>query len=323
MRIAVAAIVLLLAAAVGYYAYQEGLFERRAGVAEADPVPETGSQDALTFPRFDIVRVDRNGFAVIAGTGEAGAAIEVLANGEVIDTVTVGPDGAWASQVDTPLAAGPVELTLRQTVAAPDGAPYDPVLSEDTIVVYVPEGPEAGGEAAPIVLRTMPGGATELLQRTGGRAGGRADALGPLGIETIDYDASNAVIFAGTATPGARVQLTLDGVPVGAPTTADETGRWEVSAEVPPGRYVLRAAQYGEDGRVAYAVQVPFERPRDERIVRSGDASVIVQPGNSLWVISRAVYGEGRQYTIIFAANMDEIEDPDLIYPGQVIEVPE
>lgn len=308
MRITIAIIVLLLAAGVGYWAYREGLFlPSPEEVAEEAPAAEAVA-DELSLPRFDIVRVSRSGFAVIAGTGEPGATIDVLANGAVIDTVTVGPDGAWASQVDTPLAAGPVELTLRQRTG--EGGQ---VLSEDTIVIYVPE-----GDGAPIVLRTMPGGATELLQR----ADDPADSLGPLAIETIDYDASNAVIFAGRATPGATVQLSLDGVPLGAPTAADEGGRWEVSAEVPPGRYRLRAVQFGEDGRVAYAVEVPFERARDEAITRT-DGGVIVQPGNSLWVISREVYGEGRQYTIIFAANMDQIEDPDLIYPGQVIEVPE
>ena len=312
MRAAIAIIVLLLAAAIGYYAYQEGLFATAPEAPAPDAPPPEAVQDELSLPRFDIVRVSRGGFAVIAGTGEPGATIEVLANDAVIDTVTVGPDGAWASQVETPLAAGPVELSLRQRTQG------EAIVSEDTIVIYVPEGPDAGEGGAPIVLRTMPGGATELLQR----ADDPADSLGPLAVETIDYDASNAVIFAGSAEPGATVQLTLDGVPLGAPTTADEAGRWEVSAEVPPGRYALRAVQYGPDGQVAYAVQVPFERPRDEQVVRAG-GGVVVQPGNSLWVISREVYGEGRQYTIIFAANMDQIEDPDLIYPGQVIAVPE
>ncbi|MEP1031097.1 MAG: LysM peptidoglycan-binding domain-containing protein, partial [Alphaproteobacteria bacterium] len=49
---------------------------------------------------------------------------------------------------------------------------------------------------------------------------------------------------------------------------------------------------------------------------------VIVQPGNSLWRIARRVYGEGVQYTIIYRANKQQIGDPDLIYPGQVFQVP-
>ena len=315
MRAALAVIVLLLAAAAGYYAYQEGLFAPEPE-EDAQAAPETppAQAEALDLPRFDIVRVNRSGFAVIAGTGEPGARMEVLANDAVIDTVEVGADGAWASNTDTPLSAGPVELSLRMTPIMPDGTDGEPVLSEDTVVIYVPE-----GDGAPIVLRTTPGGATEVLQR----ATDPSDALGPLAIETIDYDASNAVIFAGRASPGSTVQLFLNGAPLGAPQTADEAGRWALSTEVPPGRYRLRAVQYGEDGQPAYAVEVPFERARDEAILRSAGGGVIVQPGNSLWVISREVYGEGRQYTILFAANAAQIEDPDLIYPGQVFEVPD
>lgn len=315
MRAAIAIIVLLLAAAAGYYAYQEGLFGQKAEEAVAGPVidePEPAQARALSLPRFDLVRVNRSGFAVIAGTGEPGARMEVLANDGVIDTVTIGPDGAWASNTDTPLGTGPVELSLRMTPLMPDGTSGEPVLSEDTIVIYVPE-----GDGAPIVLRTTPGGATEVLQS----ADTPSDALGPLAIVSVDYDASNAVIFAGRASPASTVQLFLNGAPLGAPQTAGEDGRWELSTEVPPGRYRLRAVQYGEDGQPAYAVEVPFERARDDQITRT-DGGVIVQPGNSLWVISREVYGEGRQYTIIFAANADQIEDPDLIYPGQIIDIP-
>ena len=317
MRVALAVIVLLLAAAAGYYAYQEGMLALPGGAEDTAPAAEAGpaaqEADSLSLPRFDIVRVTRDGFAVMAGTGEPGARLDLLANGAVIDTVTIGPDGAWASQVDTPLGAGPVELALRMTPVMPDGADGAPVLSEGTVVIYVPE-----GDGAPIVLRTTPGGATEVLQRETDDT----DALGPLAIDTIDYDASNAVIIAGRASPGSAVRLFLDGVPLGGAQTADEQGRWEVSVEVPPGRYRLRAVQYDEAGQPAYAAEVPFERARDEEIVRT-EGGVVVQPGNSLWVISREVYGEGRQYTILFAANMDQIEDPDLIYPGQVIEVPE
>jgi nucleoid-associated protein YgaU len=49
---------------------------------------------------------------------------------------------------------------------------------------------------------------------------------------------------------------------------------------------------------------------------------VIVQPGNSLWRIARRVLGEGMSYVHIYEANQAQIRDPDLIYPGQVFEIP-
>ena len=51
--------------------------------------------------------------------------------------------------------------------------------------------------------------------------------------------------------------------------------------------------------------------------------TVVVQPGNSLWRIARATYGSGFQFTLIYDANREQIDDPDLIFPGQVFKVPE
>ncbi len=47
-----------------------------------------------------------------------------------------------------------------------------------------------------------------------------------------------------------------------------------------------------------------------------------IAAGDSLWRIARRVYGRGVRYTVIYAANRAQIEDPDLIFPGQVFSVP-
>ena len=51
-------------------------------------------------------------------------------------------------------------------------------------------------------------------------------------------------------------------------------------------------------------------------------ATAIVERGDSLWRISRQVYGRGIRYTEIFEANQDQIRNPDLIFPGQVFVLP-
>lgn len=50
--------------------------------------------------------------------------------------------------------------------------------------------------------------------------------------------------------------------------------------------------------------------------------SVIIRRGDTLWQISRRVYGQGVRYTTIYLANSKQIRNPDLIEPGQVFEVP-
>ncbi len=53
------------------------------------------------------------------------------------------------------------------------------------------------------------------------------------------------------------------------------------------------------------------------------NSTVIIRKGDTLWQISRRVYGRGVRYTTIYLANKDQIKNPDRILPGQVFGVPD
>ncbi|MGE0410257.1 MAG: Ig-like domain-containing protein [Amphiplicatus sp.] len=315
MRIAIIFILLVALAFLAYKAAErfnwigapESATPETAAPAPAPAAPEAA---APALPSFDIVRVDRTGYAVIAGRAKPGAKVTVFANDEALATAVAEGDGSWVMTTETPLQSGAVELTLSMTTA--DGMT---VKSEQTVVIYVPE---REGDR-PLVLRTTPGGATQVLQEPRDPEGG----LGPLSLDTIDYDDSGAVIFAGRAEPNRVVQLFIDRRFLDQ-TTSDAEGRWTITPIEPiaPGVYTLHVVQLDEDRRPAYAIELPFERARPDQIVIR-DGKVVVQPGNSLWRIARRAYGKGAQYTIIYEANASQIRDPDLIYPGQIFEVPE
>lgn len=48
-----------------------------------------------------------------------------------------------------------------------------------------------------------------------------------------------------------------------------------------------------------------------------------VQAGDSLSKIAKQVYGDATKWKALFEANREVIKDPDLIYPGQKIRIPE
>lgn len=48
-----------------------------------------------------------------------------------------------------------------------------------------------------------------------------------------------------------------------------------------------------------------------------------VQSGDCLWSIANKYYGSGSSYTKIYEANSDIISSPNLIYPGQVLTIPQ
>ncbi len=71
------------------------------------------------------------------------------------------------------------------------------------------------------------------------------------------------------------------------------------------------------------AVNVPPEGATGaSEVTIPGIETARIERGDSLWRISRKVYGEGERYTLIYDANQDQIRDPDLIYPGQVLVLP-
>jgi nucleoid-associated protein YgaU len=57
------------------------------------------------------------------------------------------------------------------------------------------------------------------------------------------------------------------------------------------------------------------------RAVRKGAIAVVA--GDSLWRISRLNFGRGERYPVIYNANRNQIRDPNRIYPGQVIVIPD
>ena len=313
MRLIVIALVILALIAGGLYYLERSQRSPEAG-SEAASTEVERLETALAPPSFDIVRVDPSGEAVIAGRAAPGSQVTLYADGEILSETQADGRGEWVILVETPLDAGPVELSISMTVSREGEEPFT-IQSEQTVVVAVPERP---GEK-PLVVLGAPGGASRVLQRP-------TDPdpdLGPLALETIDYDRAGGVIFAGRAEPGATVRIYAQGQMLGE-AVADEEGRWVFSPPpglLPPGVYTIQIDQLDETGAVTAIIEIPFERASIED-VQLVDGRVVVQPGNSLWRIARRLYGRGIQYTVIYEANRDQIRDPDLIYPGQVFDAP-
>ncbi|WP_019961471.1 LysM peptidoglycan-binding domain-containing protein [Woodsholea maritima] len=272
------------------------------------PAPASDEAPALAPPSFDVVRVDPRGTAVIAGRGAPGSNVILLAGEDEIAHADVDNAGEWVMIIETPLPTGTVELSLLMRTAS-----GQEIRSDQVVVVSVPQ----SRAETPLVVLGRPGEASRILQ-------GPFDgvAMGPLVLETVDYDESGSVIFSGRAEAGSRVRVFANDQLVGE-TLSDNNGRWSLKAgtSFAPGVYNLQVDMLNSEGQVTAVIVLPFERanPRDLQL---GQGRVVVQPGNSLWRIARRLYGEGFQYTVIYEANRDQIRDPNLIYPGQVLSAP-
>lgn len=150
-------------------------------------------------------------------------------------------------------------------------------------------------------------------------------------LDTIGYNDDGVVQLSGRASESAQqIRVYLNNRVV-AQLPMDQDGGWQgIVPDVDPGVYTLRLDALAQDGSVASRLETPFKREAPSVLAAATqdvDASgsvlaVTVQAGDTLWAIARARYGDGVLYVQVFEANRRAIRDPNLIYPGQVFDLP-
>lgn len=297
----------------------------------------TAPASQTEVPRFDIVRVDPSGHAVLAGRAAPGSEVTVYDDGRVIGRATADGDGNWVLVLDQPLPSGQGQLTLSAT--SKDGAV---TRSDGVVALLVPERATNPTPAAQTQATTSPPAATPMTAETPAAKTETPIAVlvpkeGPattlqlpplkgkgeerLSMDLVEYGTKGNVILEGRAAPGARIDAYINNKRVGS-ATAGQDGKWRIitDQEVAAGRYQLKLESHNEAGKQVAELTMPFERAvLPEQI--PGDL-VIVQPGNSLWRIARRSYGHGRRYVEIYHANRNQISNPQLIFPGQLLQIP-
>ena len=292
--------------------------------SSAQPVPTKSS----VKPSFDVVRVNPQGDAVIAGRATPNSQVTIKTGNKVVGTVKSDARGEWVLVPKKPLQSGNRELSLSSTVGAGTEE-----TSDKKVVLVVPERGNRVGDtnsdaqgALAVLVPEKGVGPSVVIQRPDARKASNnnqnAKSGYQLSIVAIDYDDAGKVTVGGKAAANARLHLYIDNRLVGA-TTAGAGGNWHISPKdsLPPGLYSLRADRVGGKGQVITRVETRFARAAPlEKKPEKG--IVLVKTGNSLWRIAREAYGAGTQYTVIYEANREQIRNPDLIYPGQVFFVP-
>jgi nucleoid-associated protein YgaU len=272
----------------------------------------------MNLPTFDVVRVSPTGDAVIAGRAAPGAVVIIKDGQTEIGRITADGNGEWVYLPTKPLDPGNRYLSLETT--GPNG---EILTSPDVVVLSVPERTDTGPlvaeerttEPLAIKMPRMGDGPSRLIQ-------GDGPQKIEFDISAVDYTPAGRVIISGRVPDGDEVALFLDADPLGT-TKGTAENRWSLTLKdkVSPGVHKLSAERRDSAGKAIARVSIPFRQEENMPNLAAGQV-VVVQPGNSLWRIARRVYGEGVQYTIIYSANKRQIDDPDLIYPGQVFQVP-
>ena len=115
-----------------------------------------------------------------------------------------------------------------------------------------------------------------------------------------------------------NASLMLGGHPINA--MDEPTDRARLASNIWPQLrdYVLRAHPWN---CAVKRVALPPETTAPK--LQPVQGAVIIRRGDTLWRISRRVYGRGMRYSTIYLANQTQISDPDRIWPGQIFSVPD
>jgi len=256
---------------------------------------------------------------VVAGRAAPQSTVTVTSDSQPLGKVIANAQGEWVLTPDTNLQPGNHEISITADAGSGKSVP-----SDDIVVVVVPQ-PKVAGQTqtasnepqqplAVVVPRNDQG--STVLQAP------NPPHSGLLVLQSVDYDADGMLIIGGQAPPKSEVRAYLDNKFIGNAIT-DDNGRWHIKPAqmVASGLHTLRIDEVDASGRVIARVESPFSRAQPLNVA-AGEQLVVVQPGNSLWLIASRTYGSGFRYTVIYQANKGQITDPDLIYPGQIFKVP-
>jgi len=322
--------------------------------------PGTGDE---ARPAFDVTRIEPSGEAVIAGRAVPGARVELLRNGELHDRGVADksgqfvmvpprlPPGDYELTLRSTLPDGR-NTTSRESVvvALQPNLKDQPVVALMTpdkpgVVLSKPVVPNTvGGQVAVDMVeteptgklyvsgRSPPGAAVRLYLNDSYRASTTAAADGRFaftvkeGVRPGGYRVRLDEVESGSGAIRSRAEVPFNMPETVAAIGAGSNRSGEDAKALQPSRNPPRVAKPQDMARAAESqatAAVAADAASPSAVVVPKVTTTVVSRGDSLWRLSRAAYGTGERYSVIYGANHNQIRNPNRIYPGQVFILPD
>ena len=292
-------------------------FEVEPDLVTENSKPQAKKEDNKSLkevldPTFDVINLSEDNTLVIGGRAAINQNVKILNGDQLIGEVMTNQFGEFVfieelspGNYDLSLLSKGIKSQKSVSIIAPD---TKKILTNGDIEL-LPSKSEAI-----VTLNNADGTVEKVLQGTNNNAN-------ILSFDSLSYSSEGALNLSGKALPGSKVDVYIGKKLLGT-AFADDNGFWNLALDSPvkPGDYILRFNEIQND-KVIASLETPI-RQEDLTEINISENAIIVQPGNSLWRISRRFYGKGILYTLIFKANNQLIDDPDLIFPGQIFDIP-
>ncbi|MCP5000684.1 MAG: LysM peptidoglycan-binding domain-containing protein [Hyphomicrobiales bacterium] len=280
---------------------------------------ETAESEAVVAAeptlRIDAVEIE-NGRVFIAGSATPGGAVRVYADGQAVGSSDVSDSGRFLVEAQKDIAVGDHTISADLVMQA-DAAPVMRVAVPFTR----PEGEMVAAVAAPATdsSATSDTAAVETGKKSE-KPAAETSATNETAAEKTEVAAADTKSESTAASEQTSAkaeekssQMAAAETPEKKGTGAKEGSANEAAASASDTQTQVASADTQSDD--TNTVVQPALEPRD--------GSVIIRRGDTLWQISRRVYGRGVRYTTIYLANEDQIKNPDMIEPGQIFMVPD
>ena len=242
---------------------------------------------------IDTISYSSNGDVILGGRGQAGNFVRIYLDNQSIATSKISANGYWSlelSDIEPGIYTLRVdELNATGDVVSRAETPFKREAAEELAELMAPDTePEEPSVEVP-------------SQNVAEAQSAQADAPSSDAPETAAETVADTGSDTAPDTSVTQVEVTVQA------EVAELNPQDEQSSD---GETVATEAQPADTASV---LRTPSQTFR----VRT------VQPGSTLWAIAKESYGAGIEYFKVFEANKERIRDPDLIYPGQVFEIPD
>lgn len=313
-----------------------------AGSNAATPPAATASGEPDVMVNAVEIENDR---IFVAGTTKPNAKVRAYADDKLIGEITAGADGHFVVDGTLPLAVG--DHKIRVDVLGANGDVVvrtsvnftRPAGNQVTVAAQTPAA--AGASSAANTMVPLDEGEFDKLMENASKAfsllkglfadgkqpnaeqlaaarSGTEIALKSLSEFRPTIDANAALKQAATDASNAALKAlsALQALPKDPKSVGDALPNLDqmIAAVAKPEKAAPASAEAASNGGGPKTLeQAPLSQDTNAVIIRRGD---------TLWQISRRIYGAGVRYTTIYIANEDKINNPDRILPGQVFGLP-
>jgi LysM repeat protein len=250
---------------------------------------------------IDTISYSSNGDVILGGRGQAGNFVRIYLDIQSIATSKISENGYWSlelSDIEPGIYTLRVdELNATGDVVSRAETPFKREAAEELAELMAPETePEEPSVEVP-------------SENVAEAPSAQADAPPSDAPETAAETAANTG---------------SDTVPESGSDTASDTSVTQVEVTVQAEVAELNPQdEQSSDGETVATEAQPADTASVLRTPSQKFRVRTVQPGSTLWAIAKESYGAGIEYFKVFEANKERIRDPDLIYPGQVFEIPD